>query len=267
MLRTGVNLVTDELKIDYGPLYHSGPTFRMGKNPRPLKAGLQWKGGPCVDTVCPCGKSWHRCDTEFLYYLRCPSCDRVFMVGESVELVELTPEERASLERMRDETYRPRRPDYVPWKSMNGQEHNGPTLVLQDKTEVTVCPDCYEPWPECECPCLAEKVKQLDAKVKKYEVKLNQIRGRCARWERDRALDERDKIVAWLEDSSNYASPSHEAFSLAEKIKALEHLPEPLRKLKQDSDAMLSCAKAGIPPSMRCASCKAHDALGLDPEE
>ena len=50
---------------------------------------VQWKGTDvCMDVYCICGHHSHF-DAEFLYYLRCPKCSRVFSVNAHIQLVEL----------------------------------------------------------------------------------------------------------------------------------------------------------------------------------
>jgi len=149
-------------------LHEDGPRKRLG-NPKNPKAHLQWKGGPCVDTYCACGASWHRCDTAFMYILRCPKCDRAYHVDDSVELVEMTTEEKADLDVFRDEIYKPRQENYVPWCSMK-----------EDELEVYIdgkpgCHTCYFSYDDCECSCedydlikeLKEEICRLKQKLKK----------------------------------------------------------------------------------------------------
>lgn len=60
---------------------------------------IQWKGtNVCMDLHCACGHHGH-IDTEFAYFYRCPECDRLYAVGATVRLHELTADERAEVER------------------------------------------------------------------------------------------------------------------------------------------------------------------------
>lgn len=57
---------------------------------------IQWKGTDvCMDVTCACGAAGHF-DGDFVYFLRCPECGRVYSVGQSVRLYEMTPEEVAA---------------------------------------------------------------------------------------------------------------------------------------------------------------------------
>lgn len=48
---------------------------------------IQWKGTEvCLDLNCPCGKHSHF-DTDFAYEIRCPGCQRVYMLGTSVKAI------------------------------------------------------------------------------------------------------------------------------------------------------------------------------------
>ena len=62
---------------------------------------IQWKGTDvCMDVRCVCGSAAH-VDAEFAYYVRCPACGRIYMANGHIELVELTTQEKTSLQ---DET-------------------------------------------------------------------------------------------------------------------------------------------------------------------
>ena len=65
-------------------------------NPRTPSGGwIQWKGtNVCMDLTCECGWSGHH-DGDFFYYMRCPSCKRVYAVGQNIKLIALTPEQAA----------------------------------------------------------------------------------------------------------------------------------------------------------------------------
>lgn len=59
---------------------------------------VQWKGTTvCIDIRCSCGELSHF-DGEFLYYVQCPHCERVYMTNGHVELVPLTDEEKKWME-------------------------------------------------------------------------------------------------------------------------------------------------------------------------
>lgn len=54
---------------------------------------IQWKGTDvCMDVHCTCGLTSH-VDAKYLYYVRCPDCNRVYMCNGHIELVELTADE------------------------------------------------------------------------------------------------------------------------------------------------------------------------------
>ena len=134
-------------------LYYEGPAKRRSDAGN-IRAGLQWKGGPCVDVVCACGKQWHRCDTLFMYVLRCPACDRCYHVDDSVILIEMNAEEKADLEAHRAEVYRPKSDRYVPWSWMQEEATNlGATIDGQPG-----CAACWNIASECTCPCIAEQL-------------------------------------------------------------------------------------------------------------
>lgn len=60
-------------------------------------AWIQWKGTDvCADAHCACGEVGH-VDAEFFYNYRCRACGRVYEVGSSVRLYELTPEQSAEV--------------------------------------------------------------------------------------------------------------------------------------------------------------------------
>ncbi len=61
-------------------------------------AWIQWKGTQvCMDVYCSCG--WvSRVDDGFAYYFRCPNCSKLWSIGASLRLHELTPEEVAIVE-------------------------------------------------------------------------------------------------------------------------------------------------------------------------
>lgn len=54
---------------------------------------IQWKGtSVCMDIHCECGEIGH-VDAEFLYYVRCPNCKKVFKVSGTVRLFDVPPDE------------------------------------------------------------------------------------------------------------------------------------------------------------------------------
>lgn len=58
-------------------------------------AGLQWKGtDACLDIWCKCGARAHL-DDEFVYFYKCAVCERVYAMGSTVRMYELTPEAAA----------------------------------------------------------------------------------------------------------------------------------------------------------------------------
>ncbi len=53
---------------------------------------IQWKGSDvCMDVYCECGNHFH-IDADFAYYVKCPSCERVYMCNGHIELIELEVE-------------------------------------------------------------------------------------------------------------------------------------------------------------------------------
>lgn len=53
---------------------------------------IQWKGTDvCMDIYCVCGYHSH-VDAEFVYHVKCPSCNRVYMCNGHIELIELEVE-------------------------------------------------------------------------------------------------------------------------------------------------------------------------------
>jgi hypothetical protein len=58
-------------------------------------AWIQWKGTDvCMDVNCSCGYPGH-VDADFAYFYRCLGCNKVFSVGATVRLYELTEQETA----------------------------------------------------------------------------------------------------------------------------------------------------------------------------
>jgi hypothetical protein len=53
---------------------------------------VQWKGTEvCMDVHCKCGELFH-IDASFAYFVRCPTCDTVYMCNGHIELIELEVE-------------------------------------------------------------------------------------------------------------------------------------------------------------------------------
>ena len=51
-------------------------------------AWIQWKGtNVCADIHCSCGYHSH-IDVDFMYFVRCPSCKKVWEVGTHIALYE-----------------------------------------------------------------------------------------------------------------------------------------------------------------------------------
>ena len=71
------------------------PARRETKLPRSVN--LQWKGtDACVDFTCPCGAT-SRYRGFFTQFIRCGKCKDVYWLSNSVEIVELTDEEKLAL--------------------------------------------------------------------------------------------------------------------------------------------------------------------------
>lgn len=57
--------------------------------------GIQWKGtNVCIDLYCSCGHRGH-VDGDFFYMYRCPKCNTLFAVGQTVKLIPLNKEQEA----------------------------------------------------------------------------------------------------------------------------------------------------------------------------
>lgn len=53
---------------------------------------IQWKGtAVCMDFTCECGACSHF-DAEFLYFIKCPNCEKTFCMGTRVVAIEVLPE-------------------------------------------------------------------------------------------------------------------------------------------------------------------------------
>lgn len=62
---------------------------------------IQWKGTDvCIDLHCVCGHHGHL-DDDFTYYYRCPKCDRIYALSQTVQLIELDKEQREFVEETR----------------------------------------------------------------------------------------------------------------------------------------------------------------------
>ena len=56
---------------------------------------IQWKGTKvCMDFTCACGRDGHICGEDFAYQVQCP-CGRLWLMPETLQLVELTGEVKA----------------------------------------------------------------------------------------------------------------------------------------------------------------------------
>jgi hypothetical protein len=66
---------------------------------------IQWKGTDvCIDLYCKCGEHMHF-DGDFMYYIKCPYCSRVYECGGHIRLYELEmePENTIHLEKEANE--------------------------------------------------------------------------------------------------------------------------------------------------------------------
>jgi hypothetical protein len=53
---------------------------------------IQWKGTDvCMDFHCECGFHGH-IDADFVYFIKCSKCNRVYMCNGHIELIELSGE-------------------------------------------------------------------------------------------------------------------------------------------------------------------------------
>lgn len=53
---------------------------------------IQWKGTDvCMDVHCACGAHLHF-DADFVYYVKCSHCKKVFMCNGHIELIEIENE-------------------------------------------------------------------------------------------------------------------------------------------------------------------------------
>jgi len=56
-------------------------------------AWIQWKGTDvCMDIHCECGEHGH-VDGDFVYFYKCPVCNRKYALGQNVKLIPLTEEQ------------------------------------------------------------------------------------------------------------------------------------------------------------------------------
>lgn len=68
--------------------------MRHQRIPSGAHGWIQWKGTRvCMDVHCICGAHMH-IDEEFCYFLHCPYCDRVYIVGSYVQLMEVADKTR-----------------------------------------------------------------------------------------------------------------------------------------------------------------------------
>lgn len=69
------------------PVYNPGDCYKENhENPHGF---VQWKGtSVCLDVYCVCGVHGH-IDDEFVYYVECAKCGRVFEVNPHVRLHEV----------------------------------------------------------------------------------------------------------------------------------------------------------------------------------
>ena len=78
--------MSDHLKIEE-PLFEGKP-----------HGWIQWKGTDvCIDLHCSCGESCHF-DGDFLYYWRCPTCNKLWETGTHVAMHEVPPDKIAKVE-------------------------------------------------------------------------------------------------------------------------------------------------------------------------
>jgi len=62
------------------------------ETPRPTTF-IQWKGTDlCADFYCVCGNQFH-IDSEFVYAVQCPHCERRYELSARLELREMPSEE------------------------------------------------------------------------------------------------------------------------------------------------------------------------------
>ena len=51
---------------------------------------IQWKGTDvCIDIHCTCGELSHF-DGDFMYYIECPNCGKVYEANSHIELIHVT---------------------------------------------------------------------------------------------------------------------------------------------------------------------------------
>jgi hypothetical protein len=64
--------------------------FNLDKDPF---GWIQWKGTDvCVDIHCVCGEQSHF-DGEYMYFIKCPKCGRVYEANGHIQLLPLTKNE------------------------------------------------------------------------------------------------------------------------------------------------------------------------------
>jgi len=54
---------------------------------------IQWKGTDvCLDIHCSCGAHSH-IDGDFMYFVQCPACKKIYEVNGNVQLIERDPKD------------------------------------------------------------------------------------------------------------------------------------------------------------------------------
>ncbi len=77
---------------------HNFPPLRDEKDDKRPKIYIQWKGtDACLDLYCVCGEQWHM-DEDFLYFVKCPYCGRVYETSCHIAMYELTLQEILQLD-------------------------------------------------------------------------------------------------------------------------------------------------------------------------
>jgi len=68
------------------------PGRKVEFTPKDPHGWVQWKGTDvCMDVHCSCGCHFH-IDAEFVYFVECPACNKVYEVNGHVELIEVVDE-------------------------------------------------------------------------------------------------------------------------------------------------------------------------------
>ena len=77
--------------MDYRELFTA--IYSQDNSSEGASGWIQWKGTDvCIDLKCVCGAGAHM-DAEFFYFYECGNCHRKYAVGQTVKLIELTPEQ------------------------------------------------------------------------------------------------------------------------------------------------------------------------------